>query len=387
MHKVLLLGAGKIGEAIARLLHDSGDFDVLVGDASAETRARVAQRVGVRAVDVQAADSAAVARLLADRQTVISACSFDVNVAIARAALAAGASYFDLTEDVETTRAIKLLAEKARPGQVFMPQCGLAPGFVSIAAHALVEGFDTLETLRLRVGALPVFPTNEMKYNLTWSTDGLINEYGNPCEAIYEGKRIEVLPLEGLEHFSLDGIDYEAFNTSGGVGTLCDTLAGRVRSLDYKTIRYRGHRDLIAFLMNELRMNSRRALLKDIFENSVPMTPQDVVLIFCTATGKRDGRLTQITDARKIYHGKFRAERASAIQITTAAALCAVVDLHVGGQLPVKHGFVRQEQVALSTFLANRFGQAYAGAEHAGTNGRSDSWAHTSPTIFSGDSI
>jgi len=387
MHKVLLLGAGKIGEAIARLLHDTGDFDVLVGDASAAARQRVEQRIGLRTVDVQAGDAAAIASLLAGRQTVISACSFDVNVAIASAALAAGASYFDLTEDVETTRAIKRLAADARTGQVFMPQCGLAPGFVSIAGHALVEQFDVLDTLRLRVGALPVFPTNEMKYNLTWSTDGLINEYGNPCEAIYEGKRIDVLPLEGLEHFSLDGVDYEAFNTSGGVGTLCDTLGGRVRCLDYKTIRYRGHRDLMAFLMNELRLNSRRALLKDIFENSVPMTPQDVVLIFCTAMGRKDGRLTQITDARKIYHGQFRAERASAIQITTAAALCAVVDLHAGGALAVKQGFARQEQVPLAQFLANRFGQAYAGAEHAGTNGRSDRWVKTSAVTSSTGSV
>lgn len=382
MHKVLLLGAGKIGSIIAQLLSETGEFDVLVGDASASARSRVERDAGVRTVDVQAADTDAVAGLLRGRDTVISACSFDVNVAIATAALRAGTSYFDLTEDVETTHGIQKLAAQAKAGQVFMPQCGLAPGFCSIAAHALVEKFDKLDALRLRVGALPIFPTNEMKYNLTWSTDGLINEYGNPCEAIHEGKRIDVLPLEGLEHFSLDGVDYEAFNTSGGVGTLCDTLASHVRLLDYKTIRYRGHRDLIAFLMNELRLNNRREILKDILENSIPMTPQDVVLIFCTATGWKDDRLTQITDARKIYHGEFRGVRASAIQITTAAAICATVDLHATGKLPATSGFVRQEQVPLAQFLANRFGHAYAGAEHAGTAGRSDSFERTAPATF-----
>jgi saccharopine dehydrogenase-like NADP-dependent oxidoreductase len=239
-----------------------------------------------------------------------------------------------------------------------MPQCGLAPGFVSIAAHHLTKEFASLDEVRLRVGALPQFPTNEMKYNLTWSTDGLINEYGNPCEAIRDGRMISVLPLEGLEHFSLDGVDYEAFNTSGGVGTLCETLDSRVRNLDYKTIRYRGHRDLIAFLMNELRLNHRRDLLKDIFENAIPITPQDVVLIFCTVTGKKDGYLTQITDARKIYANTVHGERWSAIQITTAAGICAAVDLFREGKLPQK-GFVRQEEVALPDFLANRFGRAY----------------------------
>jgi saccharopine dehydrogenase-like NADP-dependent oxidoreductase len=314
---------------------------------------------------------------------VVSACSFDVNLAIGAAALETGASYFDLTEDVQTTRAIKLLAESAKGkplSQIFMPQCGLAPGFVSIAAYDLARQFDSLDSLRLRVGALPIFPTNAMKYNLTWSTDGLINEYGNPCQAIHEGRHIDVLPLEGLEHFSMDGVDYEAFNTSGAIGTLPETLVGQVRSLDYKTIRYRGHRDLIAFLMNELRLNTRRALLKDILEHSIPMTPQDLVLIFCTAEGIKDGRLTQITDARKIYHGEFLGHPASAIQITTSAAICAAVDLHASGKLPVSSGFVRQEQIPLAMFLGNRFGRAYAGAEVISGNVRFEPWQSTTKT-------
>jgi saccharopine dehydrogenase-like NADP-dependent oxidoreductase len=293
------------------------------------------------------------------RQAVVSALSFALNPGVAQAALDAGLSYFDLTEDRETTAAIRRIAQQARVGQVFVPQCGLAPGFVSIAAHYLAQDFERLDEVRLRVGALPQFPTNEMKYNLTWSTDGLINEYGNPCEAVHEGRLIEVLPLEGLEHFSLDGIDYEAFNTSGGVGTLAETLAGQVRTLDYKTIRYRGHRDLMAFLMNELRLNDRRALLKDVLENAVPITVQDVVLIFCTVTGWKNGRLIQTTDARKIYHGVCFGEQWSAIQITTAGSLCAVLDLFFDGRLP-SQGFVRQEQVNFNDFLANRFGKCYA---------------------------
>jgi saccharopine dehydrogenase-like NADP-dependent oxidoreductase len=264
-----------------------------------------------------------------------------------------------LTEDRDASVQVSRLARRAAVGQIFMPQCGLAPGFVSIAAFALTRSFDEVDQVRLRVGALPQFPTNEMKYNLTWSTDGLINEYGNPCEAIHEGRLLETLPLEGLEHFSLDGVDYEAFNTSGGVGTLAQTLAGKVRTLDYKTIRHRGHRDLMAFLLNELRLNEHRPLLKEILERAVPMTPQDVVLIFCTVAGKKDGLLTQLTDVRKVYHGECFGHTFSAIQITTAASLCAVVDLHFAGRLPGR-GFVRQEQVKLEDFLGNRFGRCYA---------------------------
>jgi len=359
MHSVLLVGAGKIGTAIARFLSASGDYDVLVADQDQQALNRVGKIADVQLMQLDVTNPAALSRALSGRQSVVSAVSFNVNPTIAQAALEAGASYFDLTEDVATTKAIRKIAKQATRGQIFMPQCGLAPGFVSIAANHLAQGFERLEEVRLRVGALPQFPTNEMKYNLTWSTDGLINEYGNPCEAIHEGKMLEVLPLEGLEHFSLDGVDYEAFNTSGGVGTLCETLRGKVRTLNYKTIRYRGHRDLIAFLMNELRLNDRRALLKDILEHSVPMTPQDVVLIFCTVSGTKDGHLMQVTDARKIYAGEYMGARWSAIQMTTACSLCAVLDMHAGGRLPEK-GFVRQEQVELEEFLDNRFGKVYA---------------------------
>ncbi len=359
MHRVLVIGAGKIGAAAARFLAASGDYDVLLGDVDAAALERIGESSGVRTIQVSAADAAALREAMAGRQAVLSACSFALNPGIAQAARDTGLSYFDLTEDRDTTAAVRRIALDAKPGQIFMPQCGLAPGFVSIVAHHLTKDFDRLDEVRMRVGALPQFPTNEMKYNLTWSTDGLINEYGNSCEAIHEGRQIEVLPLEGLEHFSLDGVDYEAFNTSGGVGTLCETLAGRVRTLNYKTIRYRGHRALVAFLLNELKLNDRRALLKDILEHAIPITPQDVVLIFCTVAGLKEGRLMQVTDARKIYHGTLFGEPCSAIQITTAGSACAVLDLHFTGKLPAS-GFVRQEQVGLEAFLANRFGNCYA---------------------------
>ncbi len=358
MHDVLLLGAGKIGRAIAKLLSSCGDYRITVGDIDQTALKRLAgiDRVTTQQLDV--ASQEALVKAMAGKRLVISACSFAVNPGIANAALASGVSYFDLTEDVATTRAVLEVSKRAKPGQVFMPQCGLAPGFIAIAGHHLTKRFDKLDEVRLRVGALPQFPTNEFKYNLTWSTDGLINEYCNPCEVIHEGSRLEVLPLEGLEHFSLDGVDYEAFNTSGGLGTLWETLAGKARNLDYKTVRYRGHRDLVAFLVNELRLSSRRHILKDILEHAVPITSQDVVLVFCTVTGWKGGYLTQLTDARKIYHAELFGEPWSAIQITTASGICAVVDLHLAGGLPTQ-GFVRQEQVALDVFLANRFGRAY----------------------------
>ena len=171
------------------------------------------------------------------------------------------------------------------------------------------------------------------------------------------------MPLEGLETFSLDGIDYECFNTSGGLGTLCETLEGKVQSLNYKTVRYPGHRDIMKMLLEDLRMKDHRDLLKEILERSVPITHQDVVLIFVVVTGMREGRLTQQSYAKKIYAQEIPdstgGKLMSAIQITTAAGITAMVDLFFDGKLP-KSGFVRQEMCALPDLLANRFGKYYA---------------------------
>jgi saccharopine dehydrogenase-like NADP-dependent oxidoreductase len=359
MRKVLLFGAGKIGRMIATLLSESGDYELLVADVEATRLKRVADRPRVATAVVDARDARAVAEALAGKDAVVSALSYHHNVVLAEAARDRGLSYFDLTEDVATAERIAAIAAAARPQQVFVPQCGLAPGFVAICANHLTAAFDRVDSVHMRVGALPQFPSNALRYNLTWSTDGLINEYCNPCTVIRDGQPMKVPPLEGLEHFWLDGVQYEAFNTSGGVGTLCDTLAGRVRDLNYKTIRYPGHRDLMAFLVNDLRLSERREVLKDVLENAIPATFQDLVVVFCTASGWRKNQLVQISDTRTIYSQELSGEAWSAIQISTAAGLCAAVDLKFEGKLP-DAGLVRQEQIALTDFLSNRFGRHYA---------------------------
>ncbi len=362
MTNVLLLGAGTIGRMIATLLVQSGDYKLRVADTDLDALTRLQSRLGVEIMVVDASHEHQLIAAMNGMQAVISALTFSLNPAVARAALTAGVSYFDLTEDVETTSTVRALAASARPGQIFMPQCGLAPGFVGIVANHLAQKFETLDSLLLRVGALPEFPTNSLKYNLTWSTDGLINEYCNPCDVIHQGQRQDVWPLEGLEHLSIDGVEYEAFSTSGGLGTLCETYQNRVRELNYKTVRYVGHRDRMLFLLDELRLRERRQLLKEILENALPRTLQDVVVVFCTATGQRDGQMVQLWDARKIYHQEHGDEVWSAIQITTAAGICASLDLHLSGHLPAS-GFVRQEQVDFKAFLANRFGKNYVGPD------------------------
>jgi saccharopine dehydrogenase-like NADP-dependent oxidoreductase len=357
--RLTLVGAGKIGEAIVTLLDESGDYDLTLIDQNPE-RLRLFRDEGFRTRVCVLDTATGLVPLLAGQQVVISACPYHLTPLIANAAKTAGVHYFDLTEDVESTRAVKRLAEGA--GTAFVPQCGLAPGFISIAANSAARQFDSLRDVKMRVGALPIYPSNALKYNLTWSTDGLINEYCNPCEAIVDGTLREVQALEEAEEFSLDGVTYEAFNTSGGLGTLCETLAGSVENLNYKTVRYPGHRDIVKILIRDLRLGLHRGILKDVFEAAIPMTTQDLVLIFVTVTGHKNGRLTQETFVRKVYAKQVKRKLLSAIQLTTAAGVCTMVDLMVAGKIPDR-GLVRQEQVPLDLFLGNRFGRHYEAME------------------------
>jgi saccharopine dehydrogenase-like NADP-dependent oxidoreductase len=355
MHKIAIIGAGKIGSTIAGLL--AGAYEVLVIDQSEDALAALDARPKPATAALAIDDPAALAAALKGCFAVLNAAPYHLTTAVASAAKAAGAHYLDLTEDVAASRVVRDLAKDAETA--FIPQCGLAPGFITIAAWDLAKHFDELHDVRLRVGALPRYPSNALNYNLTWSTDGVINEYCEPCEAIVNGRLREVPALEECEEFALDGVTYEAFNTSGGLGTLCQTLDGKVRNLNYRTIRYPGHAAIMKALLNDLGLRNRRALLKDILENAVPATLQDVVIVFVTVSGLKDGRLMQETYVNKVYAQPVGGVMKSAIQITTAGAICAVLDMLAQGRLPDR-GFIRQEDIPLADFLANRFGAFYA---------------------------
>ena len=358
MHTIALFGAGKIGESITALLTSSGRYEVRVCDGNINCATQLAQKwPGASAHQLNIEHPANMRKLLRGCSLVISALPFSCNAAVAQAAADCDIHYADLTEDVRTSQQIAYLASGAQSW--FMPQCGLAPGFISIAAAHLVTLFDNLESLKMRVGALPIYPTNRLKYNLTWSTDGLINEYCNPCEVIHNKQIITVPPLEGYERFSLDGCEYEAFNTSGGLGSLCMTLKGRVNDLNYKTIRYPGHRELAAFLLEDLEFRHDRTALRSLFERSIATTTQDKCIILVEATGTIANKRTQKTYASTVYNQSVAGHHFGAIQVTTAAGVCGAVDLLLSETLGTRNGFIKVEEIPLKSFLANEFGKLF----------------------------
>lgn len=362
MYNVMITGAGKIGSLIACLLTDSNEYQVHLADlefggADAKRLLDAMPEIKTVALDVKDVSSMEAYINKNNIVSIISSLPFFLNTYVAQAAKNANAHYFDLTEDTSVTEAVKEIASQA--DTAFVPQCGLAPGFISIAANSLMKEFDECYHARLRVGALPQRANNSLHYSLTWSTEGVINEYGNPCYGIENGEPAVLTPLEGLETIQIDGCEYEAFNTSGGVGSLGDIYAGKVRSLNYKTMRYPGHCEKMRFLLNDLQLNNDRGTLQRILENVIPKTYQDIVIVYVTVDGIKNGELTEKSYLKKVYPKTIRGLEWSAIQVSTASGVCAVVDL-VLGQSNDYRGLVLQENFDLSAILKNQFGQYYA---------------------------
>ncbi|MGD9688540.1 MAG: saccharopine dehydrogenase family protein [Phycisphaerales bacterium] len=395
MHNVLVLGGGKVGKSVAELLLacGKGAYRVTLADREESNlreaqanidrlKSRVPHAVQFSTSRLDAADKNAVRaaiQAVGAGGSVVCMLPFDLVIGVAEIANELGVHYFDVTEDVETTDAVKRLADSGRARVALVPQCGLAPGYIAIAGYEIARQFTEIHELTLRVGALPQYPTNALHYNVTWSTAGVVNEYCEPCNVMLDGNISKLPALEGLENFSFEGVEYEAFYTSGGVGSLIDTLVGESKTnsesrIAYKTIRYPGHRDLMKFLLQDLRLGVEHAkpadsgrvfdrrLAIDLLDHAIARTLQDVVIVFINGIGmKQDGPVTrreQINFKRAVHATSIFGRVWPAIELTTAAGVCAMVDLHRLGVLP-RTGFIRQEECSLAQFNQTPFGLAF----------------------------
>lgn len=417
MKNVLVLGGGKVGKSVAELflalgrgeykvtLADRDEASLREADANLSRLKRGWSKPGTAlpgsipgsgaAVGklpfpveyalqrVDASDRAAVRAALKGQDYVVCMLPFHLVGGIADAANELGVHYFDVTEDVETADHVREIESSGRARVALVPQCGLAPGYIAIAGYHIARQFEEIHELTLRVGALPQYPTNALHYNVTWSTAGVVNEYCEPCNVLIDGQMAKLPALEGLENFSFEGIEYEAFYTSGGVGSLIETLlAERKTTLEsrvaYKTIRYPGHRDLMKFLLQDLRLGVEHAeatptgrvfdrrLAMDLLDHAIARTLQDVVVIFINCIGMKGegGRgggglhREQVNFKRAIHATEMFGRVWPAIELTTAAGVCAMVDLHRLGKVKQK-GFIRQEECPLEVFNETPFGLAY----------------------------
>ncbi|NNE81037.1 MAG: L-lysine dehydrogenase [Silicimonas sp.] len=351
MDRIAVIGLGKVGNLAAELLVEAG-FSVIGYDAAKPRRTPTYDR---SILDTR--DATALTAALGNVDAVLSCLPYHLNAALADAAHVAGIHYFDLTEDVPTTNHILELSQSAEA--LMAPQCGLAPGFVGIVGASLIEELDDCRSCKMRVGALPQHPTGLMGYSFNWSPEGVVNEYLNDCEVLEDGDIKFVSPMEWIEKLYIDGVELEAFTTSGGLGTMCQTYLGQVPNMDYKTMRYPGHVQLMNFFFHELLMRERKREAGEILVHAKPPVEDDVVYIHVSAEGTEGGRLKRKEFVRAYRPRVLAGQARTAIAWTTACSVAAVCEMVRDGVLPNK-GFLRQEDIPLPAFLATKSGQNYS---------------------------
>ena len=354
MKNILVLGMGKVGTLVGVLL--SKKFSVTGVD---KKRPHYTFPLPFEVLEGDVTDENFIAGLLEKNDAVVSALPYFLNKAIAKTAHRLQKHYFDLTEDVDTTNYIRELSESAK--SVMAPQCGLAPGLIGIIGADLTRSFDKLRDIELRVGALPKYPNGLLAYSFTWSPAGVINEYINDAEAIHNGERKMVTSLDGLEYINIGGREFEAFTTSGGLGTMCETYEGKVDTLNYKTIRYPGHGKLMRFLLQELILKNKKDEITAILEEAKPPVREDVVYVYAVVEGwERNGKLFRNEYYRAFSPIEIHGQQWRAISWTTAASIAAVIEMVDEGALPAQ-GFIKQEEISFPEFLKTQNGSYFKG--------------------------
>jgi saccharopine dehydrogenase-like NADP-dependent oxidoreductase len=351
MKNILVIGMGKVGSLVGILF--SKRFNIKGLDKN-----QPATELPFEVLKGDVSDRNLLEKLIPEFDAVVSCMPYNLNLAIAEIAWKTGKHYFDLTEDVPTTSAIRAMATQGSQA-VLAPQCGLAPGLIGIVGADLAKRFTKLRDIELRVGALPKYPNGLLGYSFTWSPAGVINEYLNDCEAIHNGELKLVSALDGLETINIEGNEFEAFSTSGGLGTMCETYLGKVDTLNYKTIRYPGHGKLMKFLLYELILKNKRELIEEILTEAKPPVQEDVVYVYAVVEGWKNQTLEREEFYRAYSPKNIDSKHWRAISWTTAASIVAVVEMVADGKLP-QTGFIKQEEIDFEKFLETETGKFFS---------------------------
>ena len=351
MKKILVLGLGKVGSLVGTLL--SKQFTVVGLD---QKKPHYEFDFPFSVLEGDVSNAAFMKKIMKEYDAVVSALPFFLNKDIAKLAHDLELHYFDLTEDVETTNFIRDLAKTSK--KVMAPQCGLAPGIIGIIGADMMKKYQKVRDVELRVGALPRYPNGLLAYSFTWSPTGVINEYINDAEVIQNGERKMVPSLQGMEYINLEGREFEAFTTSGGLGTMCETFEGKVDTMNYKSMRYPGHAKLMRFLIYELIMKHDRKQLEDILNNAKPPVDEDVVYVYAVVEGEKKKTLHRSEYYKAFYPKNINGYNWRAISWTTAASIVAVVEMVSRSMLP-GHGFLKQENINFQDFLKTETGKFF----------------------------
>lgn len=353
--KVMIFGGGRVGRLVAQFLAETGQYTLYGVDRIAPENTIIVAGVEYFTLDIQ--DTTAVSALLTRYKPEAILNCLPFNLSLVALAVQQGIPYFDLTEDLNMTQ---WCLERANTFKsIVMPHCGIAPGIVNAVAAHLMRSLTSVESVSLRVGALPQMSNHGLRHANTWSLTGMVNAYIQPSCGLVQGELVYYPSLTAEEDCFLHGEHLEAFYTSGGLGSMPFSYAGKIQKLDYKSLRYPGHLEKMRFLLDDLELKHQKEKLVTLLENALPQIHQDRVILFVVVMG-RDKHHKPI---EKMYSRAFtateqRGEWITAIQRTTALGLCTMLEVVLEHPEQYK-GWVRQEQVSWEAIIENRFGQYF----------------------------
>lgn len=354
--KILVLGAGRMGHgAVFDLIHNSPGVErVTVADYDLKKAEAVAEAVGTSRVDahhIDASNQSDAARLMRGHDSVISCVNYWYNASLSRAAIETGANFCDLGgNNYIVDEQLALDTEAKAAGISIIPDCGLAPGMVSILAMHGAAKFDSVDEIHIRVGGLPQDPQPPLNYQLVFSVEGLINEYIEVARVIRNGEISTVESMTEVESLSFEGFPaLEAFQTSGGTSTLPDSFLGKIKELDYKTIRYAGHCEKFKTMIDlglcsseemvvDFQKVKPRKVFGDLLQRHLPADGPDYVLVRLEFVGTRaslPARLRyDIVDKLDPATGMSAMMRTTAFPASIIAQMMAKGDVLTRGATP-----------------------------------------------------
>lgn len=302
--KTLVLGAGRMGYGAAfDLVHNSPGVErVTVADFDLKKAEETAEKIGTSRIEprhIDASNYSDVVGLMRGHDSVISCVNYWYNESLSQAAIETRSNFCDLGGNNYVVDAQLALDNEAKAAGInIIPDCGLAPGMVSILAMHGAARFEQLDEVHIRVGGLPQAPQPPLDYQLVFSVEGLVNEYIELARVIRDGEIKTVDSMTELESLEFDGFPpLEAFQTSGGTSTLPDTFLGKVKQLDYKTIRYAGHCEKFKTMIDLGLCSSQemvadfvkvkpRKVFAELLQQHLPADGPDYVLVRLEFVGK-----------------------------------------------------------------------------------------------------
>lgn len=349
--RVVIVGAGRIGTALALILREVSEFEVLLADPTEPGRAR-AKQLALPLAEADPGQAAQLDRLLVGADAVVAALPAPATPMVAAAARRNGCHYLDLGDDGAALEAVQREADAA--AGCFIAQCGISPGLVSGLVLDLAARCVGTPDIEVRIGALPRTPLGRLGYGLVWDVDATLREYTRAALALVDGREAALEPLSRRGLLRFGASDYEVFVSGSIPATLRQHLAGMVGNLISQTIRYPGHADQMAFLLDELKLRDRVYLLRNLFLNALPDIADDRLLLSITASSREARGAGQAHFRREVEPLQIGGASIGAMRRTAASHVAAVLDLLRLGSIG-RRGRLAQEDIPLALLRDNRF--------------------------------